>query len=73
MGFGKPKTITPAAAPPPVTASAPDVAKAEDQARRNELDREGYDSTLNPKQTLLSSPNTVRPNKKPQKTLLTAA
>ena len=76
MGFSKPKTIQPVAAPPPVTASAPAVARAEEQARRLELDRTGYDSTLDPsraQKTLLSSENTVRPGKRPQKTLLSAS
>lgn len=49
MGFSKPKAITPAPAPPPVTTDGPEAARAADDERREQLRRQGYDWTLDPR------------------------
>ena len=77
MGFSSPKATTPIPAPPPVSSTGPEAAKAAEAERKKQLQRQGYDSTLNPVRqqgTLLSDPNTVKPGNAStgRQTLLTA-
>ena len=46
MGFSKPKAVTPEPAPPPVTTTGEDVARAEMDQRRAQKRRDGYANTL---------------------------
>ncbi len=77
MGFSSPKAIKPASAPPPVTQENREVTRAEEDARKQQLKRQGYEWTMNPepsaKSLLATSAQAGMPQAaKPKKTLLAA-
>jgi hypothetical protein len=72
MGFGSPKAVKQDPAPPPVTTTSADVARAQLDAQRTQDKRNGYQDTVSPtmsRKTLLSKPNTIT-GTAPRKTLL---
>lgn len=62
MGFGSPKAVKQEPAPPPVTTSSADVARAQAQEQRMSERRWGYMDTMNPspgRKSMLAKKNTL--------------